>query len=177
MDQQEGMSSNKAPLFKGNDYTFWSIRLRSYIMDLGFDVWLSVVNGYKEPSTAPSNVVVKKICNDNSRVVNANMGGFEKSIFVKVMHYKSKGEIWNKLKIMYEGDAKFKQEKLQTYKGKFEGMNMKEEENIAKYLKRVDGIVNSIRALGEYIEEKIIVQKVLRSLPMRHDSKVSTLED
>jgi hypothetical protein len=40
----------------------------------------------------------------------------------------------------------------------------------------VDEIVNSIRALGEEIKDKIIVQKVLRSLPMRYDAKVSTLE-
>ena len=54
---------------------------------------------------------------------------------------------------------------------------MKEEENITKYLQRVDEIVNTIRSLGEYLVEKIIVQKVLRSLPMRYDAKVSTLED
>jgi hypothetical protein len=54
---------------------------------------------------------------------------------------------------------------------------MKEEESIVEYLQRVDEIVNSIRVLGEDLDEKIIVQKVLRSLPMRYDSKVSTLED
>ena len=54
---------------------------------------------------------------------------------------------------------------------------MKEEENIAEYLQRGDEIVNSIRTLGEELKDKIIVQKVLRSLPMRYDAKVSTLED
>ena len=54
---------------------------------------------------------------------------------------------------------------------------MKEEEKIAKYFQRVDEIVNSIRALGEELKDKISVQKVLRSLPMRYDAKVSTLED
>jgi hypothetical protein len=55
-------------------------------------------------------------------------------------------------------------------------MNTKEEENLAEYLQRVDEIVNSIRALGEELKDKIIVQKVLISLPMRYDSKVYTLE-
>ena len=54
---------------------------------------------------------------------------------------------------------------------------MKEEENIAKYFQRVDEIVNSIRALVEEIKDKIIVQKVLGSLPMRYDAKLFTLED
>jgi hypothetical protein len=90
MDQQEGMSSNVAPLFKGNDYAFWIIRMRSYPMDLGCDVWLSVVNGYTEPTTSPSDVAAKNLCNDNSRAVNAILGGLENTIFVKVMHCKSK---------------------------------------------------------------------------------------
>jgi hypothetical protein len=37
--------------------------------------------------------------------------------------------------------------------------------------------VNAIIGLEEEIEESIIVQKVLRSLPMRFDPKISTLEE
>jgi hypothetical protein len=54
---------------------------------------------------------------------------------------------------------------------------MKEEENIIEYLLRVDEIVNTIIGLGEELDEKIVVQKVLRSFPMRYDPKVSSLED
>ena len=89
MDQQEGISSNRAPLFKGNDYAFWSIRMKIYMMALGCDVWLSVVNGYIAPTTTPSNVVAKKLYNDNSRDINAILGGLANLIFVKVMHCKS----------------------------------------------------------------------------------------
>jgi hypothetical protein len=37
--------------------------------------------------------------------------------------------------------------------------------------------MNAIIGLGEEIEESVIVQKVLRSLPMRFNSKISTLEE
>jgi hypothetical protein len=37
--------------------------------------------------------------------------------------------------------------------------------------------VNSIKGLGEEIDEYVIVQKYLRSLPMRFDSKISALEE
>jgi hypothetical protein len=37
--------------------------------------------------------------------------------------------------------------------------------------------VNAIKGLGEEVDESIIVQKVLRSLPMRFDPKISTLEE
>jgi hypothetical protein len=54
---------------------------------------------------------------------------------------------------------------------------MKEDENIAAYFLRVDEIVNAIIGLGEEIKESVIVQKVLRSLPMRFNPKISTLEE
>ena len=54
---------------------------------------------------------------------------------------------------------------------------MKEEENIGEYLRRVDEVVNVIRGLGGKLKEREVVSKVLRTLPMKYDSKVSTLED
>jgi hypothetical protein len=149
MDHQEGMYSNKAPLFKGYDYALWKIRMKIYLMALGFDVWKSVENGYTTPTTPPTDIAGKKICNDNSRAVNAILGELTNPIFVKVMHCKSTKEIWDKLEVIYEGDNKVKESKLQTYRAQFENLKMKEEENIVEYLHRVDEVVNSIKATGE----------------------------
>jgi len=177
MDQKEGISSNKSPMIKGNDYALWSVRMKNYLMALGCDVWQVVESGYTTPSTPPTNTNTKKLYNDNSRVVNAILGGLTNPIFVKVMYCKSTKYIWDKLKVIYEGDNKVKEAKLQTYKTQFENLKMKEEENIAKYLQRVDEIINSIRALREERKHKPIFQNILRSLAMRYDAKISTLED
>ena len=52
---------------------------------------------------------------------------------------------------------------------------MKEEENIGEYLLRVDEVVNAIRGLGGKLKEREFVRKALRTLPIKYDSKVSTL--
>ena len=62
-------------------------------------------------------------------------------------------------------------------KVQFESLRMKEEENIGEYLLRADEFVNAIRGLGGKLKEKVVVSKVLRTLPMRYDPKVSTLEE
>jgi hypothetical protein len=54
---------------------------------------------------------------------------------------------------------------------------MKEDEDIADYFLRVDETVNAILGLGEEIEESVIVQKILGSLPMRFNPKISGLEE
>jgi hypothetical protein len=38
MDQQEGMSNNKAPLFNGEGYDLWKIRMKNFMLALGFDI-------------------------------------------------------------------------------------------------------------------------------------------
>ena len=70
----------------------------------------------------------------------------------------------DKLKNVYEGDGKVKGAKLQTYRRQFEHLTMKEDENIGAYFLRVDEIVNTMRGLGEKVENPTLVQKILRSL-------------
>jgi len=54
---------------------------------------------------------------------------------------------------------------------------MMEEENIVAYFQRIDEVVNTIKGLGEEMDEQIVVQKVLRILPMRFNPKVSAIEE
>ena len=74
-----------------------------------------------------------------------------------------------------KGLAKSKKSKLRTYKGQFKSLKIKEE-NIVKYTLRVDEIVNAIKGVGGEIKEKEVVEKVIRTLPIRYNPKVSTVE-
>jgi hypothetical protein len=168
---------NGIPHFDGQKYAFWSIRMKTYIQAQGFEIWQSIVDGYTVPTVPPTNDKVVKLGQNNSKATNALLNGLSETIFTKVSHCKSAKEIWDKLRNIYEGDTKVKEEKLQTYRGQFEQLKMKEDENIAAYFLRVDETVNAIIGLGEEIEESVIVQKVLRSLPMRFNPKISTLEE
>lgn len=80
-------------------------------------------------------------------------------------------KIWN----IYKGDDKVKNKKLQIHIRKFKSLKMKDEENVVAYLLYVDEIVDTIKGLCQKVEEPIIVQKVLWSLPLRLDSKFSTI--
>jgi hypothetical protein len=119
------MYSNKAPFFNGGGYSLWKIRMKSYMLTLGFDVWQSVVDGYTAPANPPTDTTGNKIFNEKSRVVNAILGGLTNSVCVNV--------IWDKLEVVYEGNSKFKEAKLQTYRAQFENLKMKEEETIVEY--------------------------------------------
>ena len=151
--------------------------MKTYIQAQGFEIRQSIVDGYTVPLVPPTNDKAVKLGQNNSKATNALLNGLSETILTKVAHCKSAKEIWDKLRNIYEGDTKFKVEKLQTYRGQFKQLKMKEDENIAAYFLRVDETVNAIIGLGEETEEYVIVQKVLRSLPMRFNPKISALEE
>jgi hypothetical protein len=151
--------------------------MKTYIQAQGFEIWQSVVDRYKEPVVLPTSEKAIKLGQNNSKATNALLNGLDESLYTKVIHCKSAKEIWDKLQNIYEGDSKVKEAKIQTYRGQFEELNMKEDENNGAYLLRVNKIVNAIIGLGEEIKEFVTIQKVLRSLPMIFDPKISALEE
>jgi hypothetical protein len=74
-----------------------------------------------------------KLNDNNSKSKNALLNGLSDTIFTKVAHCKYAKYIWDKIQNIYEGDTKVKEAKLQTYRGQFEQLKMKEDENIATY--------------------------------------------
>jgi hypothetical protein len=74
-----------------------------------------------------------KLGENNSKAINVLLNSLNDTVFTKVTHCKSAKEIWDKLRNIYEGDSKFKTTKLQTYRGQFEQLKMKEYEVITAY--------------------------------------------
>ena len=54
---------------------------------------------------------------------------------------------------------------------------MHNDESVANYFLRIDEIVNCMKNLGEEIKEVVLVEKVLRSLSSKFESKVSAIEE
>jgi hypothetical protein len=168
---------NGIPHFDGHKYSFWSIRMRTYIQAQGFQVWQSIVDGYTALAVPPTNDKAVKLGENNFKATNALLNGLIDTVFTKVAHCKSTKEIWDKLQNIYEGDTKVKAAKLQTYRGQFKQLKLKEDQDIIAYFLQVDETMNAIIGLGEEIEEYVIVQKILRCLPMRFNPKISALEE
>ena len=93
------------------------------------------------------------------------------------MQLKTAKEIWDKVILTYEGDDQVKRAKLQSLQIQYETLRMHNDESVANYFLRIDEIVHHMKNLGEEIKEVTIVEKVLRSLFSKFESKVSTIEE
>ena len=67
--------------------------------------------------------------------------------------------------------------KLQLLRRDFENLNMKESDNIDSFFTHVIGLVTQMRTHGEVLEERRIVEKLLRVLPSKFDVIVTTIEE
>lgn len=113
----------------------------------------------------------------NAKVANTLLGSMSQLEFVKVMQLKSAKEIWYKIILHYEGDSEVKCAKLQMLRIQYETLKMHNDECIASYFLRINEIVNCIKNLGEEIKEVTLVEKVLRLLSAKFESKVSSIEE
>jgi hypothetical protein len=152
MTSHEGTSTTKPPLFDGTNFAFWMVRMRTYLMALGDDVWDVVETGYTKPIVLYSkddklDFII------NAKGMNAILNGLAEVDFVKVLHLETAKAMCDKLISSYEGNEKVKDAKLQTYRLKFEQINMNEYEIVSKYFLRVEELVNAMKHLGEKIEE------------------------
>ena len=59
----------------------------------------------------------------------------------------------------------------------FESLSMKDTESMESFYTQVIDMINQLKSHGEAIEDKRVVEKVLRSLPPKFESLALTLEE
>jgi hypothetical protein len=144
MTSHEATSASKPPLFDGTNFSFWRIRMRTYLMALGADVWYVVETRYTRPVVLASKDDKLEFI-FNAKGMNAILNGLAEVEFVKVTHLDTTKGMWDKLINNYEGNEKVKDAKLQTYRLKFEQLKMNEYETISKYFLRVEEFLNAMK--------------------------------
>ena len=85
--------------------------------------------------------------------------------------------MWKKLKENYGGDDNVRRAKVESLRGQFSQMRMREDENIAKYVERIKASISAIKALEGKIEDETVISKVLRTLLPVYAIKVSTIQE
>ncbi|KAK4408807.1 hypothetical protein Sango_0461700 [Sesamum angolense] len=98
-------------------------------------------------------------------------------IFPRISVATSAKEAWSILQKEYQGNAKVHIIKLQTLRRDFENMKMKDSETIDEYYTKVRELVNQLKAYGEDIPEKSVVEKLLISVIEKYDPIVTTIEE
>ena len=149
------------------------------------DLWELVEDGFEEPAdenefnrlTQAEKDLLKSNRKKDSKALVFLYQAVDQSVFPRIAVAKTSKEAWQTLKIAYQGMEKVKTTKLQLPRRDFENLSMMESENIDSLFTHVIGLVTQMRTHGETLEERRIVEKLLRVLPSKFDVIVATIEE
>ena len=152
--------------------------MRVFLQSLDKKVWQAIEIGWTKPKEVPADWDEAKIkaANFNSRELNALFSAVTNEEFKKISSTKTVKEAWTILQTTYEGTKAINDSNLQRLTTSFEEIKM-EDESFDEFYAKLKDIVNSAFNLGETIPEPKIVRKVLRSLPERFHTKITTIEE
>lgn len=180
METEANFSAITPPVFEGDNYQVWAIRMEAYLEAL--DIWEVVEEDYEIPPLRvdPTMAQIKAHKEKKTKKSKAKACLFatvSSTILTRIMTLKSAYEIWNYLKTKYEGNERIKGMRVLNLIREFELQEMKEIELIKEYSDRLLDIANRIRLLGSAFKDSRIVEKILVTVPEKYEASISTLEN
>ncbi|XP_058110866.1 uncharacterized protein LOC131253745 [Magnolia sinica] len=103
--------------------------------------------------------------------------GLDESTFERIAEATTCKQAWEILSTIFKGVDRVKKVRLQTFRAEFETSHMKEGETISDFFSRLLVTVNNLKRNGEKIEDVRVVEKVLRSLTIKFEHVVVTIEE
>ncbi|MQM05547.1 hypothetical protein Taro_038360 [Colocasia esculenta] len=122
----EGQSVHRTPLFDGEDYNYWKTRMEFFLQGYDYQLWtiieegdLIVLNPRKEWTDND-----RKSLSHNSKAKNLICCVLTRSEFNRISTCKSAKEMWDKLKLTYEGTDKVKETRIDILVTQYEKFQM-----------------------------------------------------
>ncbi|XP_022863923.1 uncharacterized protein LOC111383959, partial [Olea europaea var. sylvestris] len=166
-------------MFGGENYEYWSVRMRAFLM--AHDLWEIVEEGYTPQELDVDPTVNQMRQEKDRRIKNMKALTFlhssvTETIFPKTVAVTTAKEAWDKLQEEYKGSEQVRAVRLQTLSREFENLRMKDAESVKDYSSRVANVVNQLKLNGEDVPDKRVVQKMLITLPEKFDAVTTAIE-
>ncbi|KAG2669880.1 hypothetical protein I3760_14G056800 [Carya illinoinensis] len=182
----ECQSRSRPPLFCGDNYSFWKVRMRIFIHAQGREIWKCIVNRSYIPTKVVDGVKVKKEEEEfdseddrlyilNLTVMNLLFNALNGNEFNRIITCATAKEIWNNLEVTYEGISQVKESKIYILTHEYEMFKINDDESISSMHTRFTNIINSLTAFGKIYSKVEIVRKILNFLPKCWESKVTAI--
>ncbi|MQL86234.1 hypothetical protein Taro_018764 [Colocasia esculenta] len=150
-----------------------------FLQGLDFQIWSIIEEGdllvlnNRENWTEDDKKKISLNCKAKSILCCA----LSKKEFNRISACKSDMEMWEKLRITYEGTDKVKETRIDILVAQYERFQMQPGESITQMYNRFTYNTNGMAGLGKQYEMGDMVRKILRSLPDLWTQKVTAIEE
>ncbi|GAU44031.1 hypothetical protein TSUD_349630 [Trifolium subterraneum] len=180
MDSESSFSKVAPPVFDGDNYDLWAVRMEAYLEAL--DIWEAVEEDYEVPPL-PNNPTMAQIKIHKEKKTNKAkarsclFAGVSETVFTRIMTLRTPKAIWDYLKEEYAGDERIRSMQVLNLMREFELQRMKESETIKEYSDKLLSIANKVRLLGTEFTDSRIVEKILVTVLERYEASLASLEN
>jgi hypothetical protein len=147
----------------------------------GFQDTLEVVtNGVQDleaNATEAQRTTHRDLKKKDCKAMYAIQAAVDATNFDKISHAESSKEAWDILVKYYEGGEKVKGVKLQSLRRQYELLQMEKDDSIGSYVSKVQGLVHTMKACGEVMTGRMIVEKVMRTLTPNFDHVIVAIQE
>lgn len=161
---KEGGMSLQYPVLNKTNYTAWATRMKFLMKAQG--VWEAI-----EPTR---NAAVDEKKEEKAMAIISL--ALSDVTLMQVAAKNTALEVWTALRTMHMGADRVKEAKVQTLHWEFENLSMGDAESVDDFATKVTLIVGQMQALGEKIEEKKVVKKLLRTVSDKLIHIATTIE-
>jgi hypothetical protein len=137
----------KPPHFDGEDYSFWSHKMRSHLFSLHPSIWEIVENGMHFDST-DNPVFINEQIHKNAQATTVLLASLCRDEYNKVSALDNAKQIWYTLKISHEGNNATMITKIELVEGELGRFAMIRGEEPTQTYNRLKTLVNKIRSYG-----------------------------
>lgn len=171
------MYKREVPKLNKANFTVWKSWMKLHKSRIGNFVLELMENGYIEPTPSPLTLDQLKDRHEHN-VTMMELGVACTDVkFNDIKDCDTTQKMWDKLNLIYSGDANVKRAKAESLRGRFDDMKMKEGENIVQYTNRLKEVVHAIRAFGGNIDDETVIKKILRTLLPVYAIRISVIHE
>ena len=139
-------SLGKIPVFAGEDYAYWKVRMRAFLQSMGAEVLEIIKNQAYEVFAVRTTPLQVSEHEANAKAVNALFAGISRAKFSRVQGFQEAHKIWTCLKNYHEGTPQVKSRLFETHRREYENFTQEPGESIDLMFSRFQSIVNKVSA-------------------------------
>ncbi|XP_039840775.1 uncharacterized protein LOC120700591 [Panicum virgatum] len=152
------------PMLTRTNYAVWAIRMKYILRTNG--AW-----GAVDPEKASGGVEQSK---DELAlaIISQSIDG---ETLLRVAEKGTAADVWAALRSMHVGVERLREARIQSLKSDFDNLKMSEAESVDEFAEKFMMIVGRIRELGDAMDEKYVVKKLMRAVSTKFINIASSM--
>nr|GEZ48079.1 zinc finger, CCHC-type [Tanacetum cinerariifolium] len=155
------------------NYTTWALMMETILKAYGLWKVIDETDGKNETGGKQETSIDEKAENTAKGIIFQTL---PQDMLMQVAQYTTTKEVWNSIKVKHLGADLVQKARLQTLRSELETLKMKLNESANEFAGKLSSIQAKFKSLGGTLKDKVLVRKLLNSVPKKFLPIVASIE-